>query len=143
MQDRYPQASLTLVGGGANAAALRSLAVLLGLHQVTFAGRVDPADIADVYAAHDIYVQSPLIDNMPASVLEAFACGLPVVSTDAGGVPRIVTHDENGMLAPVGPSPGARRSPSAPARRPGRGAQDGVYGACRLRPLSMVVVRSQ
>jgi glycosyltransferase involved in cell wall biosynthesis len=69
---------------------------------VTFAGRLAPLDIWRAYAAADIYVQTPNIDNMPSSILEAYASGLPVVSTDAGGVPAILTHDEHGLLAPVG-----------------------------------------
>jgi glycosyltransferase involved in cell wall biosynthesis len=68
---------------------------------VTFTGRVGPDEIAALYDAHDIYLQSPDIDNMPTSVIEAFACGLPVVSTDAGGVPAIVTHNVHGLLAPL------------------------------------------
>jgi glycosyltransferase involved in cell wall biosynthesis len=61
--------------------------------------RVTPGEIAGFYAANDIYIQSPNIDNMPTSVLEAFASGLPVVSTEAGGVPAILTHGEHGLLA--------------------------------------------
>jgi glycosyltransferase involved in cell wall biosynthesis len=68
---------------------------------VTFAGRVRPDDIARYYAEHDIYIQSPDIDNMPTSVLEAFASGLPVVSTEAGGVPTFLTHGRHGLLAPL------------------------------------------
>ena len=60
-----------------------------------------PEAIAEQYAAHDIYVQSPDIDNMPTSVIEAFACGLPVVSTMAGGVPAIVADGEQGLLVPI------------------------------------------
>jgi glycosyltransferase involved in cell wall biosynthesis len=101
VQDRWPEASLTLVGGGAQEADLRALVAQLALRNVTFAGRVAPGEIADYYAGNDIYIQSPNIDNMPTSVLEAFASGMPVVSTEAGGVPAILTHNVHGLLAPL------------------------------------------
>jgi glycosyltransferase involved in cell wall biosynthesis len=63
---------------------------------------VPPGEIWQYYADSDIYIQSPRIDNMPASVIEAYASGTPVVSTDAGGVPAILTHGTHGLLAPVG-----------------------------------------
>ena len=99
VQDRYPDARLTLVGGGAEDKSLRALAASLGLRHVTFAGRVRPEDIADYYATADVYLQSPNIDNMPTSVLEAYASGLPVISTDVGGISAILTHGEHGLLA--------------------------------------------
>jgi L-malate glycosyltransferase len=102
VQDRWPEAALTLVGGGPQEALLRALVAELRLRNVTFAGRVKPDEIAGFYAASDIYVQSPDIDNMPTSVLEAFASGLPVVSTGAGGVPAILTDGRHGLLAPLG-----------------------------------------
>lgn len=102
VQGRYPEASLTIVGSGSDEGALRQLATELRLRHVTFAGRVPHARIAQYYAGADIYVQTPNIDNMPASVLEAYASGLPVISTDAGGVPAILTDGVHGLLAPVG-----------------------------------------
>jgi L-malate glycosyltransferase len=99
VQARHPDASLTLVGAGSQDTALRTLAARLGLRHVTFAGRVPPQEIARVYADNDIYVQTPSIDNMPGSVVEAFASGLPVVSTRVGGVPAILTHGVHGLLA--------------------------------------------
>jgi glycosyltransferase involved in cell wall biosynthesis len=102
VQDRHPDATLTLVGGGREDAALRALADSLGLRGVTFAGRIPPSRIAEYYASHDIYLQSPSIDNMPTSLLEAFASGMPVVSTDAGGIGAILTHGKHGLLAPIG-----------------------------------------
>ena len=101
VQERHAEASLTLVGAGADEPALRSLVASLGLRNVTFVGRVAPTDIADYYASHDIYLQSPNIDNMPTSILEAYASGLPVVSTDAGGISAILTHGQHGLLAPM------------------------------------------
>ncbi len=100
VQDRYPEATLTLVGCGSQDAALRRLAEELRLKHVRFAGRVAPEQIWRHYADADIYLQTPDIDNMPSSVLEAFASGCPVVSTDAGGVPAILTDGVHGLLAP-------------------------------------------
>jgi len=101
VQRRWPGATLTLVGSGADERALRAMAGDLGLRDVTFAGRVAPEAIAEYYAANDIYVQSPDIDNMPISVLEAFASGLPVVSTGAGGVPLLLGDGERGLIVPL------------------------------------------
>src|SRR3954465_5564086 len=101
VQKRWPDASLTLVGGGPREQQLRELVDQLGLRHVTFAGRVRPDEIARYYAENDIYIQSPNIDNMPTSVIEAFASGLPVVSTEAGGGPAIVTHGRPGLPAPL------------------------------------------
>jgi L-malate glycosyltransferase len=100
VQDRYPNASLTLVGGGSQDAAIRQLAADLRLQHVTFAGRVAPDDIWRCYAETDIYLQTPNIDNMPTSVLEAFASGCPVVATEAGGVPAILTDGLHGLMVP-------------------------------------------
>jgi glycosyltransferase involved in cell wall biosynthesis len=69
---------------------------------VTFAGRVAPGDIWRYYADADIYLQTPDIDDMPSSVLEAFASGCAVVSTNAGGVPAILTDDRHGLLVNCG-----------------------------------------
>ena len=100
VQARYPDASLTLVGAGSQEVKLRQTADALGLRNVTFVGAVAPADIHRYYAAADIYVQTPSIDNMPGSVIEAFGCGMPVVATAVGGVPAILTDGVHGLLAP-------------------------------------------
>ena len=57
----------------------------------------------------DLYVQTPAIDNMPLSMLEAFASGLPVVSTCVGGVPAVVS-DGAAWTA----RPGERRTTRSP-----------------------------
>lgn len=98
VQQRRPEASLTLVGAGSQDRALRQLAASLGLKNVEFVGSVAPADIWRWYADADIYLQTPDIDNMPSSVLEAFASGCAVVSTNAGGVPAILTDEVHGLL---------------------------------------------
>jgi L-malate glycosyltransferase len=102
VQDRYPDATLTLVGAGSQEADLRRLAAELRLRNVTFAGRVAPEEIWRYYAEADVYLQTPNIDNMPTSVLEAYASGCPVVATHAGGVPAILTDGVHGLLVPCG-----------------------------------------
>jgi glycosyltransferase involved in cell wall biosynthesis len=99
VQAIHPHASLTLVGSGSQDSSLRALASALGLRNVTFAGRVAPSEIQHHYDAADIYVQAPRIDNMPLSMLEAFASGMPVVSTNVGGVPSILRDGIDGLLA--------------------------------------------
>jgi glycosyltransferase involved in cell wall biosynthesis len=102
VQAEVADATLTLVGGGSQEQPLKALAARLGLRAVTFLGRLAPERMPEVYAAADIYVQTPDIDNMPCSVLEAFASGTPVVATRVGGVPTILEDGVHGLLAPPG-----------------------------------------
>jgi glycosyltransferase involved in cell wall biosynthesis len=99
IQTRYPDATLTVVGQGSEAMRLERLAADLGVRNVTFTGPVAPDTIHRYYANADMYLQTPCIDNMPNSVTEAFASGLPVVATRVGGVPEILTHGVHGLLA--------------------------------------------
>ena len=55
----------------------------------------------DLYDASDVYLTATNIDNMPGSVIECLSCGLPVVTTNAGGVPYIVTHEETALIVPL------------------------------------------
>lgn len=102
IQDRHPDATLTLVGAGSEDERLRELARELGLANVRFVGRVAPEEIWQYYRDAGIYLQTPDIDNMPSSVLEAFASGCAVVSTNAGGVPAILTDNIHGLLVECG-----------------------------------------
>ena len=65
-------------------------------------GQVAPDRMPSLYDAADVYLNAPDIDNMPGSLLEAFASGLPVVTTDAGGIPYIVRHGATGLIVPRG-----------------------------------------
>ncbi len=62
----------------------------------------NPAELADHYRAADLYLHATRADNSPIVVLEALACGTPVVASDVGGVPELVEPGRTGWLAPVG-----------------------------------------
>jgi glycosyltransferase involved in cell wall biosynthesis len=97
----YPDATLTIAGSGPLAESLTVLAETLGLAgAVIFAGRLEREAMAQAYRAADIAINPSLVDNMPNSVLEALASGVPVVSTNVGGVPFIVTDEITALLVP-------------------------------------------
>ena len=102
VQEQLPAAELTLVGDGSERPALEQLVQELGLRNVRFLGRVAPAEMPAQYEAADIYLNASRIDNMPQSILEAYASGTAVVTTDAGGIPFILRQEETGLMAPVG-----------------------------------------
>ena len=100
VQAAYPQAQLILAGGGSGEAAVRELAREMQLNNVEFAGHVSREEIGACYDRSDIFINASILDNMPVSVLEAFAAGLPVVSTAPDGIRYIVAHERTGLLSP-------------------------------------------
>jgi glycosyltransferase involved in cell wall biosynthesis len=102
IQQRFPAARLTVAGDGSQRTDLEMLATDLGLRHVNFLGRVAPERMGELYDQADIYLNASEIDNMPGSIIEAFAAGLPVVTTRAGGIPYIVSHGKTGLLVDLG-----------------------------------------
>jgi glycosyltransferase involved in cell wall biosynthesis len=102
LQARYPEATLTVAGYGSEERRLRRLAASLGASGIRFVGRVEPEAMADLYDQADVFLNSSVVDNQPVSVLEAFAAGLPVVSTDTGDIAAMVRDGETGLLVTPG-----------------------------------------
>lgn len=103
VREVHPEARLTVAGSGPERAACEGLVAELGLGEaVTFAGRIDNDHIAALYAEADVAVNPSTVDNMPISILEAFASGVPVVTTDVGGIPFIAEHERSALLVPPG-----------------------------------------
>ena len=102
IQREHPAAELVVAGFGSQRGMLESLARELFLSNVTFVGRVPADEMGLLYDAADIFLNGSNIDNMPLSILDAFAAGVPVVTTDAGGIPYVVRDDVNGFLVPRG-----------------------------------------
>ncbi len=90
---------LLLVGAGADEGAFRSLAHNLGVaDRVRFVGCVMPGDLARYFSAADVSVLASMREGWPNVLLESMACGTPVVASDVGGVPEIITTPETGRI---------------------------------------------
>lgn len=90
-----------IVGDGDQRASLEEQTRGLGLQQeVAFLG--NRSDVPALLCQSDIFVHCCLHDNQPFSVMEAQMAGLPVLVSDAAGLPEMVEHGETGMISPVG-----------------------------------------
>src|SRR6266513_1744654 len=102
IQSRVPEASLLLVGYGSDERLILELVRELRLRNIEYLGKLPPAESRKVYDRVDIYLCATAIDCFPNSVIEAFASGVAVVSTNAGGIPHLITHERTGLLVPIG-----------------------------------------
>jgi hypothetical protein len=102
VQKIYPEARLDLVGGGKLEAEIRQLVSDLKLANVMFTGVASRHEIGKHYADADIFINASRVDNMPVSIIEAFAAGTPVVTTSPESIPYFVEHERTGLLSPVG-----------------------------------------
>ncbi len=102
---------LVMVGGGPLESAVRQEADQLGVgDRVILAGRTDAAGVARSMQAADVLLLPSQNEGVPNVILEAFACGLPVVASRVGGIPEVHPGDDFGRLVePIEPEPFARR----------------------------------
>lgn len=101
VQAEVGEASLTMGGGTpTDSDGLQRRAQELNLRNVRFIGVVPKDQIPSLADQHDIYIQTTRIDNMPVTVLEMWAAGLPVVATNVGGIPYLVRDGVDGLLVP-------------------------------------------
>lgn len=96
--ERCPDAVFVLVGSGADEGRLRAAAA--GLDNLRFAGQVD--NVGDYLAAFDLFLYPSRHEGLGSILLDAMAQGLPVLASDAGGIPEIIADSVNGLLFPAG-----------------------------------------
>jgi glycosyltransferase involved in cell wall biosynthesis len=94
--------SLTVVGSGELRADLEQLADQVDA-KVTFRGRVPNHELPEILNAHEVFVLPSHFEGMPKTLLEAMACGRPVVGTAVKGTAEVVIHEENGLLCETDP----------------------------------------
>ncbi|MGD1991909.1 MAG: glycosyltransferase family 4 protein [Anaerolineae bacterium] len=93
---------LEIVGDGVERPELEEQAAELGLApDVRFRGWVDRSNIVPYYQNADLFVTASIWEGMPNTVLEAMACGLPIIASDVQGSDELVEPGKNGYLVPV------------------------------------------
>ncbi len=102
VQKAFPNARLDLVGSGPLEKNIRNLVSEMKLTGVDFKGVADRSEIGRFYHEADIFINASHLDNMPVSILEAFASGMPVVTTEPEGMRYLVEHERTGLLSAPG-----------------------------------------
>jgi N-acetyl-alpha-D-glucosaminyl L-malate synthase BshA len=101
---RVRPAVLLLVGDGPERSRVEALARQLGLSQaVVFVGKM--LSFVELLRASDVFLMPSESESFGLAALEALSCGVPVVASDVGGIPEVVTDGEVGYLARVGDVP--------------------------------------
>jgi L-malate glycosyltransferase len=97
---RFPGATLRMAGDGHLRSEMLRRIAEGRIPGVEILGHLPLEDLMRHYSESDIFINTTNIDNQPRSVMEAMACGLPVVSTNVGGIPYLITDQVNGLLVP-------------------------------------------
>lgn len=96
---KSPGARLTVAGSGPEDKMLKQLASKLEISScVEFCGRLEPTQIVQLYREADVLLNASRVDNSPNSLIEALASGVPVVSSNVGGIPDLVEHMQSALL---------------------------------------------
>lgn len=99
VKERGVSFRLTIIGEGDRRAELESLLDRLGLGDfVSMPGRLDESSIARMYGEADVFVLSSISEGFGIVILEAMACGLPVIAPALHGIPEIIEDGVDGRL---------------------------------------------
>ena len=143
IREQLPNARLMVAGSGPLREALEAQAHALGCERsVAFTGRLDRDQMAALYRSADLSLNPSHVDNMPNSVLESLACGVPVVSTAVGGVPFILEHERTGWLVPAEDPDAMARAALTILTQPGLAQQLRSAGLQAVQRYTWAVVRS-
>lgn len=95
--EKFPNAYYVIAGDGAYGDTLKALAHSMGVeNRVIFLGH--RSDIPEILGESDLFVFPTLMDALPTVLLEAMAVGVPIVSSEVGGIPEILKNEIDGLL---------------------------------------------
>ena len=123
---------LDIAGEGPNRSALEKMSRRLGAN-VRFHGRLPRSKVLELIRSSSVLaLPSRSYENQPLAVLEAFACGVPVVASDIGGIPELIQPGEDGFLVDPGDVGGFARVLAKLVDRPGRALEMGRAGRWKV-----------
>jgi glycosyltransferase involved in cell wall biosynthesis len=102
VKKEHPNAEFKVYGEGELRSELVSKAESLGLDgkNIFMGAFTDREELSRIMAGTDIFLLSSVLEGQPLVIVEAMAYGCPIVSTDVGGIPELITDGENGLLCP-------------------------------------------
>ena len=101
--EKYSKATMTVAGSGPELDRLITLSKALKIDQaVHFSGRIPNEELPKIYQKSQLMFNPTTKDNMPISMLESLASGIPCISTNAGGIPFLVADGVNAKLCEIG-----------------------------------------
>ena len=143
VKNEFPDAHLSLVGDGPLERQIMDLTRELKLVDVDFVGAVPHSEISRFYNQADIFINASWLDNMPVSILEAFASGTPVVSTAPEGIEYLVEHEHTGLLSAPGDCFALASNVMRALREPDLASRLAVNGYEKSRLFCWQAVRTQ
>lgn len=104
------EATLTVVGSGPALEGLYYITHRFGLtNRVFFSGQLPQGEVIQLLRKSSVYLSTSFAEGLPNSLVEAAACGLPIVAFDCDGADEIIDHGETGYIVPVGDIEGATK----------------------------------
>lgn len=105
LKKKYPDAELCMVGPDKDGSIekVKAKALTEGVSDsLKLTGKLSKEEWIKLSSEYDIFINTTDFDNHPVSVIEAMAAGLPVISTDVGGLPYLINNNTDGVLVPPG-----------------------------------------
>lgn len=101
--DEHPNANLTLIGDGPERPSIEALISKRTLHKnISLTGYLNQKEVAQKLSQSNILVLPSFAEGVPVVLMEAMACGLPVITTRIAGIPELVEDGKSGILLPPG-----------------------------------------
>ena len=89
--------TLDIIGNGQQEEELKRFTINNKV-KANFLGNIPNHKLPEILSTHELFVLPSLLEGMPKTLLEAMACGLPVIGTNVEGIKEVIKHGENGIL---------------------------------------------